>query len=80
MDGAFGTVLHGRGIPIDQSFDAVNLNNPALVAEIHRAYIDAGSDLIETNTFGANRFKLAEHGLQIRSRPSIAPPWLSPGA
>lgn len=64
MDGAFGTVLHGRGIPIDQSFDAVNLTNPALVAEIHRGYIDAGSDLIETNTFGANRFKLAEHGLQ----------------
>lgn len=64
MDGAFGTVLHGRGIPIDQSFDAVNLNNPALVAEIHRSYIDAGADLIETNTFGANRYKLAEHGLQ----------------
>ncbi len=64
MDGAFGTVLHGRGIPIDQSFDAVNLSNPALVAEIHRSYIDAGSDLIETNTFGANRYKLAEHGLQ----------------
>ena len=50
MDGAFGTVLHGRGVPIDQSFDAVNLTNPALVAEIHRGYIDAGSDLIETNT------------------------------
>lgn len=64
MDGAFGTVLHGRGVPIDQSFDAVNLTNPALVAEIHRGYIDAGSDLIETNTFGANRYKLAEHGLQ----------------
>ena len=64
MDGAFGTVLHGRGVPIDQSFDAVNLTNPALVAEIHRGYIDAGSDLIETNTFGANRFKLTDHGLQ----------------
>ena len=64
MDGAFGTVLHGRGIPIDQSFDAVNLTNPALVADIHRGYIDAGSDVIETNTFGANHFKLAEHGLQ----------------
>jgi homocysteine S-methyltransferase len=64
MDGAFGTVLHGRGVAIDQSFDAVNLTNPALVAEIHRGYIDAGSDLIETNTFGANRYKLAEHGLQ----------------
>ncbi len=64
MDGAFGTVLHGRGIPIDQSFDAVNLTNPALVAEIHRGYIDAGSDMIETNTFGANPYKLSEHGLQ----------------
>ncbi len=64
MDGAFGTVLHGRGVGIDQSFDAVNLDNPALVAEIHRAYIDAGSDMIESNTFGANRYKLAEHGLQ----------------
>ncbi|HRO22808.1 MAG TPA: homocysteine S-methyltransferase family protein, partial [Promineifilum sp.] len=64
MDGAFGTVLHGRGIPIDQSFDMVNLDNPAVVAEIHRSYIDAGSDLIETNTFGANRFKLSEYGKQ----------------
>lgn len=64
MDGAFGTVLHGRGVAIDQSFDAVNLANPALVAEIHRTYIDAGSDLIETNTFGANRYKLAEYGMQ----------------
>jgi homocysteine S-methyltransferase len=64
MDGAFGTVLHGRGIPIDQSFDTVNMTNPALVADIHRAYIDAGSDIIETNTFGANRYKLAEYGVQ----------------
>lgn len=64
MDGAFGTVLHGRGVPIDQSFDEVNLTNPALVADIHRSYIDAGADLIETNTFGANRYKLGEHGLQ----------------
>ena len=64
MDGAFGTVLHDRGVAIDQSFDSVNLSNPALVAEIHRSYIDAGSDLIETNSFGANRYKLAEFGLQ----------------
>ncbi len=64
MDGAFGTVLHGRGVPIDQSFDYVNLTNHAMVAEIHRSYIDAGSDVIETNTFGANRFKLGEYGMQ----------------
>jgi methionine synthase / methylenetetrahydrofolate reductase(NADPH) len=63
-DGAVGTVLHSRGIPIDRCFDAINVDNPALVAEVHRAYIDAGADLIETNSFGANRFKLAEHGLE----------------
>jgi methionine synthase / methylenetetrahydrofolate reductase(NADPH) len=63
-DGAMGTVLHSRGIPIDRCFDAINVDNPALVAEVHRAYIDAGADLIETNSFGANRFKLFEHGLE----------------
>jgi methionine synthase / methylenetetrahydrofolate reductase(NADPH) len=63
-DGAMGTMLHGRGIPIDQCFDAINAANPGLVAEIHRAYIDAGADLIETNSFGANRFKLTAHGLE----------------
>lgn len=66
LDGAMGTVLHGRGIDIDECFDALNLRNPALVAEIHRAYIDAGADVIETNSFGANRYKLAEHGLEDR--------------
>ncbi|MCA9969498.1 MAG: bifunctional homocysteine S-methyltransferase/methylenetetrahydrofolate reductase [Anaerolineales bacterium] len=64
LDGAMGTVLHGRGIAIDQCFDALCLRSPALVAEIHRAYIDAGADVIETNTFGANRYKLAVHGLE----------------
>ncbi|MEW5988916.1 MAG: bifunctional homocysteine S-methyltransferase/methylenetetrahydrofolate reductase [Chloroflexota bacterium] len=64
LDGAMGTMLHRRGIPIDQCFDAINRQNPALVADIHRGYIEAGADAIETNSFGANRFKLAEHGLQ----------------
>lgn len=64
LDGAFGTVLHSRGIVADQSFDEINRKDPGLVADIHRAYIDAGADIIETNTFGANRYKLAEFGLQ----------------
>ncbi len=64
LDGAMGTVLHGRGIPIDRCFDALNRENPAIVAEIHRSYIEAGADIIETNSFGANRFKLAHHGLE----------------
>lgn len=63
-DGAMGTLLHSRGIAFDQCFDALNLNAPALVADIHRAYIEAGAQIILTNTFGANRFKLARHGLE----------------
>ena len=68
LDGAMGTVLHDRGIPIDHCFDAINMLDPDLVASIHRAYISAGADVIETNTFGANRFKLANHGLEDQVR------------
>lgn len=64
FDGAMGTVLHAKGVPIDRCFDALNTQNPALVAEVHRGYIEAGSDVIETNSFGANRYKLAQHGLE----------------
>jgi homocysteine S-methyltransferase len=63
-DGAMGTLLNQKGVAFDQCFDALNLTQPALVADIHRAYIEAGAQVIQTNTFGANRFKLAEHGLQ----------------
>jgi len=63
-DGAMGTMLHSRGIGFDKCFDELNITNPSAVAEIHRAYIEAGAQLIITNTFGANRFKLGKHGLQ----------------
>jgi methionine synthase / methylenetetrahydrofolate reductase(NADPH) len=63
-DGAMGTMLHARGVGFDKCFDELNLANPSAVAEIHRAYIEAGAQLIITNTFGANRFKLTKHGLQ----------------
>ncbi len=63
-DGAMGTLLNARGVSFDECFDGLNLSQPALVAEIHRAYIDAGAQVIQTNTFGANRFKLAAHGLE----------------
>ena len=62
-DGAMGTMLNAHGIAFSTCFDALNVSQPASVAEVHRAYIDAGSDLILTNTFGANRYKLTEHGL-----------------
>lgn len=64
FDGAMGTLLHSRGISMDVSFDGINLSQPAIVADIHRAYIQAGADIIETNSFGANQYKLAEFGLQ----------------
>jgi len=65
-DGAMGTLLHERGIGFDKCFDELNLTDPGLVGEIHRAYIDAGSQIILTNTFGANRYKLSRQGLQTR--------------
>ncbi len=65
-DGAMGTMLHTRGVSFETCFDELNLTQPTLVADIHRAYIDAGAQLIETNTFGGNRFKLAGHGLETK--------------
>ncbi|MCS6909799.1 MAG: bifunctional homocysteine S-methyltransferase/methylenetetrahydrofolate reductase [Anaerolineales bacterium] len=65
-DGAMGTMLHARGVSFETCFDELNLKQPAMVAEIHRAYIEAGARMIVTNTFGANRFKLERHGLAQR--------------
>jgi len=59
-----GTMLHTRGVTFNTCFDALNLSDPATVAEVHHAYVDAGSDVILANTFGANRYKLDEHGLR----------------
>jgi methionine synthase I (cobalamin-dependent) len=61
-DGAMGTLLHERGIGFEECFDLLNLTNPSLVGGIHRDYIVAGAQIILSNTFGANRFKLARHG------------------
>lgn len=67
-DGAMGTQLYERGVGTDRCFDAQNLEGPSLVEQIHRDYIRAGAELIETNTFGANRFRLAAFGLEDRVR------------
>ena len=67
-DGAMGTLLYARGVSLDACFDVLNLNNPRVVQSIHADYIAAGADCIETNTFGANRFKLAVHGLDHQVR------------
>jgi methionine synthase I (cobalamin-dependent) len=63
-DGAMGTVLHARGVAFEECFDGLNLTKPSLVAEVHHEYVEAGANMIQTNTFGANRYKLARHGLE----------------
>ncbi|MDA0244601.1 MAG: bifunctional homocysteine S-methyltransferase/methylenetetrahydrofolate reductase [Chloroflexi bacterium] len=62
LDGAMGTLLYSYGAAMDRPLCLLNIENPKLVAEVHRAYIEAGADVIETNTFDANRFKLGKHG------------------
>jgi methionine synthase / methylenetetrahydrofolate reductase(NADPH) len=62
-DGGLGTLLYSRGIFINRCFDELNLSTPALVGGVHVDYVEAGAELIETNTFGAHRFKLGPHGL-----------------
>src|SRR5580698_5492586 len=62
-DGAMGTVLYARGIFINRCYDELNLSDPALILSIHEEYLQSGAEILETNTFGANRFRLARHGL-----------------
>ncbi len=65
-DGAMGTMLYAKGIFLNKSFDELNLTQPDLVAEVHQQYVRAGADIIETNTFGANKVKLAAFNLTDR--------------
>lgn len=67
-DGATGTALYARGGFTDVCFDGLNLTHPKLVQAVHADYVTAGADCIETNTFGANRFRLAGHGLEAQTR------------
>jgi homocysteine S-methyltransferase len=66
FDGAMGTSLYERGNLYTASFEELNVSKPEVVAQIHRGYVEAGADVIETNTFGANRVRLARHGLEGR--------------
>ena len=66
FDGGTGTYLYDKGIYVNRCFEELNLTNPELVIELHRDYVNAGADVIETNTFGANKFALAPHGLESK--------------
>jgi methionine synthase / methylenetetrahydrofolate reductase(NADPH) len=65
-DGAMGTVLYARGVFINRCYDELNLSDPNLILSIHEDYLHAGAEIIETNTFGANRFRLSRHGLSAK--------------
>ncbi len=67
-DGAMGSLLYARGVAYEQCFDGLNLTQPELIQSIHREYISAGAQIIETNTFGANRAKLENYNLEERVR------------
>ena len=68
FDGAMGTMLYSRGVFINQCYDELNLRAPDLVREVHRAYVKAGAEVLETNSFGANRLKLSQFGLAAQTR------------
>jgi methionine synthase I (cobalamin-dependent)/5,10-methylenetetrahydrofolate reductase len=66
FDGGTGTYLYDKGVFINRCFEELNLTSPELVKEVHRDYLNAGADALETNTFGANKFRLAIHGLDAK--------------
>ncbi|MGO8717968.1 MAG: bifunctional homocysteine S-methyltransferase/methylenetetrahydrofolate reductase [Acidobacteriaceae bacterium] len=63
-DGAMGTILYERGVFIHRCYDELNLSQPDLIRGIHEEYLQAGAEIVETNTFGGNRYRLQRHGLQ----------------
>lgn len=67
-DGAMGTLLHARGVSFEHGFDELNTSHREMVVKVHQDYIASGAELIETNTFGANRIKLSHHGLEEKVR------------
>ena len=64
LDGAMGTMLYSRGVFINNCYDELNLTQGELVRSVHEEYLQAGAEVVETNTFGANRVRLARFGLQ----------------
>ena len=67
-DGAMGTMLYSKGIASNRCFEELNLSMPSVIKEVHEAYIRAGAEIVETNTFGANAMRLQPHGLSERCR------------
>src|ERR1043166_1909326 len=73
-DGAMGTLLYAKGVFINKCYDELNLTQPDLICNIHQEYLNAGAEIIETNTFGGNSFRLRseEHTSELQSRFGIS--------
>ena len=67
-DGAMGSLLYDKGISYQHCYEELNVSRPELISQIHSEYIRAGAEIIETNTFGGNRYKLAAHGFENQVR------------
>src|SRR3954449_6282059 len=67
-DGAMGTLLYAKGIFINRCYDELNLSQPELIRQLHHDYFQAGADIVETNTFGANSFRLGRHSCADKVR------------
>src|ERR1700751_2171035 len=67
-DGAMGTLLYSKGIFINRCYDELNLSQPDLIRGVHREYLQAGAEIVETNTFGGNSFRLARHSMASQVR------------
>ena len=72
-DGAMGTMLYARGMFINRCYDELNLSQPELVRTVHEEYLQAGAEIIETNTFGANALRLQRYGFATRCATSTWP-------
>ena len=72
-DGATGTLLYAKGIFINRCYDELNVSQPDLIRELHHEYMQAGAEIIESNTFGGNSFRLARHSMENRFGRSILP-------
>src|SRR5512138_517692 len=68
FDGAMGTMLYSKGVFINKCYDELNLRNPEIVYEVHKEYVRAGAEILETNTYGANRIKLRSFGIEDELR------------
>src|SRR5260370_1847344 len=69
FDGAMGTMLYAKGVFINKCYDELNLRNAEIVLEVHKQYVRAGAEVLETNTYGANRLKLPSFGIEDELRP-----------